>query len=636
MRSWRAVAVVAAVGLLAACSGSDDGTEEAAADPARVADVEPGTWTVLHYAIADTDLEPFLLTDLEELASVAGGDLGVVALVDRAEGYVDDDALGLGDWTGGVVLELDDAGVTVTEELGDVNTGDPAVLAEFIAAGIAAKPADHYALVLTDHGAAWPGIGGDESAEHDALTLDELDAALTQGLDAAGVDSLGLLGFDACLMATYEVASALAPHADRLLASQELEPGHGWDYTSFAVAAEGPVTVDDLGAALLEGFQAQAEAEGTAEEITLSLVDLTRMAAVDEALAGFSETLVAEGDGVAPAVGRSLVSELSFGRSRDPFQASHMTDLGGFVAAVGDAEEALAGAAAELTAALDAAVVGSVAGRAMQEATGLSIYFPARADWYDDGYAEVAGPWLQVLEHFYEAGSNIPAEEQARFVEGDAEVFFDEDGLNITALFDLAVEHNLAEATIRYGLLEDDGSVTYLGDEPAAIAEDGSGTVLGIYDLTMLTMSDGTDGAYAYLDMTYDEEQDLITIDVPLGYRAPGGDEETYDDVLLSLVLEGETGDVLSETYYLYQEAIGTYGEATLDPEGLIFPLLPNVLEDGTEEWFPTSDVGLWADLPSLAYDLEDLEPGTQLYVELIVTDFGGNWDSVSAVVTVP
>ncbi len=33
-------------------------------------------------------------------------------------------------------------------------------------------------------------------------------------------------------MATYEVASAVAPFAERMLASEESEPGIGWDYTS--------------------------------------------------------------------------------------------------------------------------------------------------------------------------------------------------------------------------------------------------------------------------------------------------------------------------------------------------------------------------------------------------------------------
>src|SRR5690606_34862583 len=108
---------------------------------------------------------------------------------------------------------------------------DPQVLADFIATGMRTFPAEHYALVISDHGASWPGIGPDDSSPGDGvLDLPDLYAGIAAGLDGAdaGVDKLDLLGFDACLMATYEVASTLAPVARRLLASQELEPGHGW------------------------------------------------------------------------------------------------------------------------------------------------------------------------------------------------------------------------------------------------------------------------------------------------------------------------------------------------------------------------------------------------------------------------
>jgi hypothetical protein len=59
-------------------------------------------------------------------------------------------------------------------------------------------------------------------------------------------------------------------------------------------------------------------------------------------------------------------------------------------------------------------------------------------------------------------------------------------------------------------------------------------------------------------------------------------------------------------------------------------------MPDGTEEWIQTTDVGLYADLNSLVYDLPALDSGTELYLELVVTDFGGNTDSVYAVVSVP
>lgn len=81
-----------------------------------------------------------------------------------------------------------------------------------------------------DHGGGWTGMGADETNDEDGLGIDEIAQGLDEGMAAAGVSTLDLLGFDACLMATYEVASTLAPYADYMVASEELEPGHGWNY----------------------------------------------------------------------------------------------------------------------------------------------------------------------------------------------------------------------------------------------------------------------------------------------------------------------------------------------------------------------------------------------------------------------
>lgn len=50
---------------------------------------------------------------------------------------------------------------------------------------------------------------------------------------------LDIIGFDACLMAMYEVGSVMAPYAHYLLASELLEPGQGWDYSSLGNLVEG-------------------------------------------------------------------------------------------------------------------------------------------------------------------------------------------------------------------------------------------------------------------------------------------------------------------------------------------------------------------------------------------------------------
>jgi hypothetical protein len=612
------VAVVSAASL-AACS------PEA---PANVS----GSWTILTYSIADTDLEPYMMDDLGELGESGGyDDLNLLALVDRSTDYGTDDVLGLDGWDGGKLLEITSGGATELEDLGDINTGDPQVLADFITRGITDYPADHYALVISDHGASWPGVGGDESSDQDSLELWELNEAIAAGIAGGGIDKLDLIGFDACLMATYEVASTLAPLADRLLASQELEPGHGWDYSTFGMVGEnGGATVDELGSAIIAGFQAQAVVEEDDSEITLSLTDLTAMPTVDAALADFTTQLIERVDGVAPTVGKTLAQTLGFGKSPDPDSDSFMTDLGILAGEIGVDAVDVSDAADALVRAINDAVVDKVDGLATQGATGLSIYFPPQPEYYVQDYDEIVtdGNWIAFLTAYYGAGDAIPSGDQPSST-GDADIQLTDDGLTITGDFGVPAE-NVAETYIRYGTAAEDGSITYLGKEQASIDE--SGTAVGTFDLTTMEITDGVDTVGAYLELTYVD--DVTVFDVPMAYYPPG-ESTGFDDVLLSITLDDEW-NVLSETYYSYDTELSTYGELTTDPAGLIVPQVLVVAADGTETWVATSDVGLYADLPSLQYSFPELPSGTELYIELWVVDFGGNAASVSGTITLP
>ena len=631
---FRARGLAATLAFAVILLGAGGCSVEAGADSASAG---AGSWTVLTYSIADTDLEPYMMVDLDEMGqSGSSENLNIIALVDRAEDYDSDPVLGLDDWTGGKLLEIADGSAAELDDLGDVNTGDPDVLADFITRGITEYPADNYALIISDHGASWPGVGGDESNDFDSLSLAEITEALATGLDAAGLDRLDLLGFDACLMATYEVASALAPHANLLLASQELEPGHGWDYSALAAASR-PVDGATLGSALLAGFASQAAVEGDESEITLSLVDLTLMPPVDAALASFSAALIERGSAVAPMVGTSLAGTLGFGRSPDPSEDTHMTDLGILAGEIGAEAVDVSDAADALVRAINDAVLDKVDGVATLGATGLSIYFPSKQAYFSPDYLDldVPGGWSDFLASYYAAGANIPSGEQAQFTAAEGEVSFADEGLYISAPF--ASADNLSEASIRYGLVETDGSITFLGQEEASFATDGSARAEGYFDLTTMTISDDEDTVNAYLQLDTDETAGVTTINVPMAYYAPDDiDGETYQNVLLTITTDAQTQDVLSETYYSYNADLGTYGELTADPAGIIVPEVLNVLDDGAEEWLATSDLGLYADLPYLQYDFVRLDPGTALYIELAVIDYGGNTSTVSAFVTVP
>jgi hypothetical protein len=626
---------VASVGIAATLVAALAGCASASASPTESSasrSVAEGSWTVLTYSIADTNLEPFMMTDLEELGQVGTQEgLNLVALVDRSEEYTDEPVLGLKDWSGAKLIEIGEGTATVLEDQGDINTGDPDVLAEFIAEGIRSYPAEHYSLIISDHGASWPGVGADGSSGNDTLTLAELHDAIGRGLDGSGVGALDILGFDACLMATYEVASTLAPLADRLIASQELEPGHGWNYESFGVITEGATTPDEVGSAIIDGFEQQAKDEGTDSDITLSMVDLTRMSEVDAALEEFTGILVDSAAGIGPTVGRTLADTLGFGQSPDPNQDTHMADLAGFTSQLGVELLFAADAADDVTRAINDVVLDRVAGQATRGATGLSIYFPPTVTYFDEDYRDLpkTGGWQEFLTAYYGVGDAI---EQGPVLADGAQITLSSAGATITGSFDSSTAQNLAEAYIRYGVLEADGSVTFLGEQDAELGADGGAS--GTYDLSTLTLSDGYDTVSAYLSLFGNGVSDIVTADIPLQYYSPDGEDS--GELVLSATIDATTGETLSAVFYVFDEESGTYGEFDPESDWIIVPVVPNVMPDGTEEWLLTTDVGLYADLDRLVYDLTMLDPGTQVYLELVVIDYGGNSDSVSGTVTVP
>jgi len=619
---------------------------EPESDPEPAADPGSGDiadWTVLVYIMGDNDLEPFAVDDLLEMNEITPSDrVNVIALADRHPEYtLDDDPLG--DFATTRLFRVSsDGGLEAAPDEDEVNVGDPDVLAEFIAQGITTAPAERYAVVLWNHGAGWPGMGPDETDGNDILDLADIDQAFEQGLAAAGVDQVDLVGFDACLMASYEVASVMDDHARYMLASAELEPGHGWNYMALdALSANPDVSTVELGNAIIDGFVGQAQEAGTDEQITLSLVDLTRMAELEGALGSLTEPLLAEPELAAPLLAQAQADALKFGANPDPSIDSFHVDLGQVVTTLGERDPVLAEPAATVSDLIDEMVVSKVDGVATRGATGLSIYFPPFADTFRQGYLNLQGVevWPDLLTSFYTAGAAIPEEEQVQFTNtnGEGEYFFDEDGLNLFGFFDTVAENNVVEAEIFYGVLdESDGSIIYIGEEPGEFSTDGSGLAAAIYDLTVLTISDGIDTDYAYLDLGIDRESGVATIDVPLWY-VPPEEFDTDDpprDVLLSLVLDLDF-NILSETYYRIDEN-GIAGELAADPNGLIFPVVLNEYPDGTTEWLTLSERGLFANLPDLVYDLEPLEAGTGLYAELVIRDYGGNTSAVSMFDTIP
>jgi hypothetical protein len=110
------------------------------------------------------------------------------------------------------------------EELGEVNMGDGQTLFDFIDYSKANFPARRYVLGFYGHGGGWRGACFDRTSQYDALTMDEIAAAL---VDAGGVD---LVVFTSnCFMGAVESAYELRGCADVYVGSENFCGYAFWD-----------------------------------------------------------------------------------------------------------------------------------------------------------------------------------------------------------------------------------------------------------------------------------------------------------------------------------------------------------------------------------------------------------------------
>ena len=184
------------------------------------------TWLVMLYLDADDEIiEEYINFSLNEAELVGSSEqVQIVAQLDRFEGGFAGD----GDWKTAkrfYVTQDSDLSAIGSEELadlGEVNMADPDTLTEFVIWSMENYPADKYVLILSDHGGGYTGGWSDQSASGDSLTLIELDSALAQVQAETGLEQFELIGFEACLMSSLEVYTAIAPYARYSVASEEV------------------------------------------------------------------------------------------------------------------------------------------------------------------------------------------------------------------------------------------------------------------------------------------------------------------------------------------------------------------------------------------------------------------------------
>lgn len=363
---------------------------------------EAGTWAIYWY-LCGSDLESnggFATSDLMEMMEVAlPENVRVVIQTGGAKTWqnnvVDADILQR--------YVYDSEGLTLVDELPPASMGDAATLTDFLRYCKQNYPAEKTAVLFWNHGGgSVSGAAFDERYGYDSLTLDEMQTAFGRVWEAdENNPPLELVGFDTCLMATVDVAGTFAGTARYLVASEEVEPANGWDYTGWlgALAADPAMDGAALGEVICDAYYAGCQAVGTHSNATLSLTDLTRTGPLLEAYEAFgAEALAAacEDPGFFSRFARVAAQSENYGGNTREQGYTNMVDLGHMARQ----STGLLQTAGDVLNALEDCVLYRVSGPYRAESTGLSCYYSYNGDLNDlYGYTNVGAG--QAFKYFY-------------------------------------------------------------------------------------------------------------------------------------------------------------------------------------------------------------------------------------------
>lgn len=407
--------------------------------PLAVKDVD-ATHVVIEMFGGDNNLSAYVNRDLNEMDAGKGDLLTVLALVDQAG------------MSNSKIIEISPRhGLVGVENLGEINTGDPDMLAKFLASALLSYPkAQRHAVGFWDHGTGvfdeFQPRGGNpldrprevrttparssarrlffrdksrltdryramlhDDTNGDLLTNKEAGVMLAKAFGMAGFSEknkkVDMIFSDTCLNGMVEVLTQFAPFTHVITASEELEPGDGWDYKRWfaKLAQKPPAEASDWGKTAVEAYE-EAYVNRTLEHpVTLAAfwtnVDLT---------APFKQLV----DVLTP-LGQDGFDTVQLARGQTQNFAKRNTydlrDFAGKLAAKAKSEPTVVAACQAIIEAFDQARIASVhCGDKVKAAQGLALWIPVDRGSFEDvastykelDFASKTG-WYEYLGRFY-------------------------------------------------------------------------------------------------------------------------------------------------------------------------------------------------------------------------------------------
>lgn len=372
-------------------------------------------WTVMVYMAADNNLETYGIQDMNELESVGSTeDVSVVAQMDRSSSYDTSN----GNWSGArryYVTHDDDTSTIHSQLISDLGTTDmasPETLTDFIQWATTNYPAEHYLLVVWDHGRGWrspteallnvprevKSICIDDSA-HDEMSLSKLTQALNNAHRA------DIVLFDACLMGMTEVAYAIKDNADIMISSEENVPVQGQAYGQLLnhIVSNPQLSPNDFSHAIVDDY-INFYSDGYGGTFTLSAINLHALdqltAATDQLATAITSNLGAVRSSVEAA--RSSTQHFDF----DKGEYRYYRDLYDFARLIhNEVPNAAVNTAAQgvMSAVNNTVLYEGHLGSGVQNAHGISIYLPdpgtALSQYNSLGYSQ-ATHWDDLVANY--------------------------------------------------------------------------------------------------------------------------------------------------------------------------------------------------------------------------------------------
>ena len=265
-----------AVGCSSGGGGGDDDDDDD--NPPQTA--TGAKWTYMVYVAGDNNLSTAAFGDINEMEQVGSDEnINIVVQVEFSRQFSRN--LPENTLRGRISKDNDTDDMSSSlKDIGNKDMGNKDTLSQFISWAASTYPAEHYALVLWDHGAGWKNrnrlFTTTRGALEDATSGSFMSLPdIAEAVEKSGVKP-DLINFDACLMAMYEVVYEFSGLTDYMVFSEEVEPGEGDPYDTIlnALKSDPNMTAETLCKTITGKFKTFYQIQDRSS-VTKSSVDMS-------------------------------------------------------------------------------------------------------------------------------------------------------------------------------------------------------------------------------------------------------------------------------------------------------------------------------------------------------------------------